>query len=360
MKGGQFAPDRQQNSVTTGHLAAPTALLSVHEPLFSYAEFSGLINGAIDNGRMRGGHLERLGVECRAGSLQGVRLSYLDSRELLLEALRGCDRDAAILGHAARLGFASFGELGFKAATQPTMADAVRFGVALQRDFYAGVEVAELAPGANGSLDWACAALFADPEIASELSVITAVNGVALSRSQCPHVRVADEVEVSGTGGVSLSALREFFGCPVRIGEVTRVRLSKAFLQSAPLLAHLGGKPPHAGMAADTPEQRVTAPSLSPLQFLRHHFSAIHSADDMARLLGVSRRTLNRMLERDGTSYSALSDEVRRQHAMRLLRKGHTVADAAEKLSFSDDRSFRRAFRRWTGQAPSEIRVGSG
>lgn len=96
----------------------------------------------------------------------------------------------------------------------------------------------------------------------------------------------------------------------------------------------------------------------TPLQFLSDHIREIHSADDMAHLLGVSRRTLTRMLERDGVSYSLLSREARLLHARRMLRDGLPLGDIAEALGFADERSFRRAFQSWSGVTPAHYRLG--
>ncbi|MBG6248011.1 MULTISPECIES: hypothetical protein [Symbiopectobacterium] len=46
------------------------------------------------------------------------------------------------------------------------------------------------------------------------------------------------------------------------------------------------------------------------LEFLQAHLDTIHSADAMARLRSISRRTLARVLDQQGASYSILSREV--------------------------------------------------
>ena len=60
-----------------------------------------------------------------------------------------------------------------------------------------------------------------------------------------------------------------------------------------------------------------------------------------ASLLGVSVRTLQRRLNKNGTSYTMLVDEVRRDTACRLLRAPHArVADVAVALGYADPSSF--------------------
>ncbi len=73
----------------------------------------------------------------------------------------------------------------------------------------------------------------------------------------------------------------------------------------------------------------------------------------LAGALHMTERTLRRRLEKDGLSFQALLDDVRHQTAILLLDDDAlTVAAVAERLGYSEPRSFRHAFRRWTGRAP--------
>jgi AraC-like DNA-binding protein len=73
----------------------------------------------------------------------------------------------------------------------------------------------------------------------------------------------------------------------------------------------------------------------------------------VARALGLSARTLQRRLAEEDTSYQAILDETRADLARSYLAEGWSVTEAAFSLGFSDVSSFSRAFRRWTGVAPS-------
>jgi AraC-like DNA-binding protein len=68
-------------------------------------------------------------------------------------------------------------------------------------------------------------------------------------------------------------------------------------------------------------------------------------------------RTLKRRLADQGTSFSALLDEVRRDRATLLLRAGElSVDEIGARLGYSDPANFARAFRRWTGSSPRAFR----
>ena len=74
----------------------------------------------------------------------------------------------------------------------------------------------------------------------------------------------------------------------------------------------------------------------------------------VARRLGLSVATLRRRLEMEGsTSFRALSENLRECTARSLLDQHHHPNDVAEELGFSDQRSFARAFKRWTGTTPA-------
>ena len=75
--------------------------------------------------------------------------------------------------------------------------------------------------------------------------------------------------------------------------------------------------------------------------------------------LGMSARTLQRRLRENGTSYSALLQELRRKLAGELLMDNKlAVTDVAFLLGYSEPSAFQRAFRRWRGVSPRRFRNG--
>ena len=81
------------------------------------------------------------------------------------------------------------------------------------------------------------------------------------------------------------------------------------------------------------------------------------SAVDVARALRVSVRTLQRKLVETGTTFREVSDTVRGRLAEGYLNDPKvSIAEVAFLLGFSDQSSFNRAFRRWTGDSPGRWR----
>ena len=74
----------------------------------------------------------------------------------------------------------------------------------------------------------------------------------------------------------------------------------------------------------------------------------------------VSKRTLARRLEAEGTSYRAIREKVLSELAASHLREsGLTVEAVAVLLGYNDTAALRKAFRRWYGVTPSAFRAGA-
>jgi AraC-like DNA-binding protein len=85
------------------------------------------------------------------------------------------------------------------------------------------------------------------------------------------------------------------------------------------------------------------------------------SQEEVAESLNMSARTLQRKLAEGGLLYKDILDETRRALALAYLSAPcHKVSDITYLLGFSAGSSFTRAFRRWTGQSPSDWRASSG
>jgi AraC-like DNA-binding protein len=81
------------------------------------------------------------------------------------------------------------------------------------------------------------------------------------------------------------------------------------------------------------------------------------SAEQVAQLLLIHRRTLNRRLKAEGTTFQAILDEVRFETACELLDTARIpVSKIAVALGYSETSAFSRAFRRWSGATPVERR----
>lgn len=84
------------------------------------------------------------------------------------------------------------------------------------------------------------------------------------------------------------------------------------------------------------------------------------SADEVASHLAMSTQHLRRLLREQGTSMSAIKEDLLRDAAIASLVRGdESIGALSERLGFSEPSAFHRAFRRWTGSAPGAYRPRS-
>ncbi|MFD7845511.1 AraC family transcriptional regulator [Nocardia sp. NPDC059764] len=85
------------------------------------------------------------------------------------------------------------------------------------------------------------------------------------------------------------------------------------------------------------------------------------SADQVARSLGVDRRTIHRHLAAEGETFTTLVDSTRAELARHLVaNRRHTLTEIAELLAFSAPANFTRWFRQRHGCTPSQWRAAAG
>lgn len=77
----------------------------------------------------------------------------------------------------------------------------------------------------------------------------------------------------------------------------------------------------------------------------------------VADLMSMGERSLQRRLESEGTSLAELADEVRKELALHYIAD-HRLAlgEVAYLLGFAEPSPFHRAFKRWTGMTPAAAR----
>ncbi len=85
---------------------------------------------------------------------------------------------------------------------------------------------------------------------------------------------------------------------------------------------------------------------------------AAPSLTSTASRLHLSTRSLKRRLACEGTSYTQLVEARRQQLARQWLSESKlSVREISTRLGYRDPANFTRAFRKWTGQTPSDFRA---
>lgn len=149
-------------------------------------------------------------------------------------------------------------------------------------------------------------------------------------------------------------------GCDVRFdAPANRVLIARRWLDT-PMAAHNPVSAKH--VLALCREQMPAEQSTSEIVAVVGNLLRLQLADsprlvDIAAELHLAERTLRRHLQGAGTSWQELHDRVRRDVAETMLSKpGARIGEVGVAIGFQDPREFRRAFKRWTGKAPSEAR----
>lgn len=96
-------------------------------------------------------------------------------------------------------------------------------------------------------------------------------------------------------------------------------------------------------------------------ELMRHVSQALQhglpQAADVARMMGMSERTLYRRLSDEGLTYRDVLQQAQSQLARELLTSSdRSIAEIAFLTGFSEQSAFSRAFKRWAGLAPAQYR----
>ncbi|HZF65342.1 MAG TPA: AraC family transcriptional regulator [Chitinophagaceae bacterium] len=79
--------------------------------------------------------------------------------------------------------------------------------------------------------------------------------------------------------------------------------------------------------------------------------------ETVAAHMHLSPRTLQRKLQEEETSFRAISDSVKEELARNFLSStNRTVSQIADRLGYTEQAAFQRAFRQWTGKTPKAYR----
>jgi AraC-like DNA-binding protein len=149
---------------------------------------------------------------------------------------------------------------------------------------------------------------------------------------------------------------------PVRYGaEAYSIRIPRVLMEAPLRLAD----PNAAAMAREACERELQARQVSRdaaltarvRSLLAQSDERLPTLEEVATALHVSTRTLKRRLQEEGRNFRALVDHVLEARATQMLQdEGLSVSEVAFRLGYNDVSNFSRAFRRWTGQSPSDFK----
>lgn len=185
--------------------------------------------------------------------------------------------------------------------------------------------------------------------------VLTLVNGdepYGLRSVYLPHRRLAEE-----------SAYTRFFQADVRFDQPEAVLRVPIHLMS---IAVRGGSETVRAIAAEHLETHFVSRDAPVAEFVfdildDHQGPDTPSVAEVAKLLGLHPRALQRMLLTEGFTFNGISDDVRRAQSWRLITATSIpFSRVATSIGLREQSSLTRAVRRWFGVSPSELRRSPG
>lgn len=200
-----------------------------------------------------------------------------------------------------------------------------------------------------------------DPGLCFETQDVFAALLIRLMRSACHgelHPRELELRRPMPAGGDA--PFRELFGCPVRFGRpLIRFRFDLARMRQ-PLLGANRELAQHNDQIVRAYLEKLDRDDI--VNRVRTHLVNGLSAGtfgraEIAARLHMSPSTLQAKLARRGVSFQQVLDNTRQELALGYVAQRRlSITEIAFMLGFSDVSNFNRAFRRWTGKAPTEYR----
>lgn len=157
-----------------------------------------------------------------------------------------------------------------------------------------------------------------------------------------------------------LEAYRQAFAAPMRFGCDANRMVFAAEWSEAPLPNHnaLALRQALQLLDAELARQHACFDLAAAVErAIAHSLRDGPSLEHIAADLNLSSRSLRRRLTEHGLSFEGLLNNVRHTRALGLLANpGLSLDEVAARAGYADLRSFRRAFKRWTGLSPSQYR----
>ena len=175
-------------------------------------------------------------------------------------------------------------------------------------------------------------------------------------RDICGPGWLPSEVLVPHAKPADVGAYHRLFNAPIRFSaELCALRFAERWMTRA-----VDGFDPNRRRTAEERARELGRGQIVDQVFRALRLVMLHGkycGDDVANVLAMHRRTLNRQLRAEGTTFQQVLDTVRFEVARQLLSDSDlALDDVAAALGYADVTPFTRTFRRWAGTTPGRWR----
>lgn len=265
-----------------------------------------------------------------------------------------CEHFGLLVGE--RGGFPSLGRVGFVARNSADVGAALTSLATYMPHHDRGAAVTLSVVGPLSTLGYA---VYHPTEAHDQLLDGAVAIGCCIMRALCGPEWAATEVTFAHRAPSDLAPYRRFFRCKLRFdaGETALVFetrwLGKPLHDAEPELRRLLVRELEASAPADPTDLIDSVRGVIRTKLGRGPCTS----NEVARLFGISERTLRRQLVAHGTSFKAILEEVRFEVARQLLRDTTlTLERVALLVDYSELSAFSRAFLRWAKMPPGDWR----
>lgn len=337
------------------------------DPRLSTANIkSGIVAGLIAMARQHNVNCEgwfsglRLGPAEFDGDMP-VYLSYRQACQIMRRAVRALPVRGVglVLGEGQNIGH--FGLLGLAMLTAPHFAQALKLGIQYAPITGAMMEL-ELDEYDDGAMGVVARMRTSDPELEPFLCEELFASSLMLCRGLLGPAFAPRVLELAYPAPDHAADYSVMFGCEVRFDAPrNRVVIDAPWLRTVMPADNAASAQQIIALCEDQmPAGQPRSEIVAVVErLLRLHLAENPRLVDIAAELHLTERTLRRQLQAAHTSFSELHDRVRDESARALLADSRmSIAHVGAAVGFKDAREFRRAFKRWTGMAPREMRTG--
>jgi len=189
------------------------------------------------------------------------------------------------------------------------------------------------------------------------LAGLVSLTRVLINQSDYSPIKVT----FTHKAAASIDEYEDYFGCPVAFSSQSNsLEIDNVLLQSP--LRHGDGETYQ--ILLQHAKSLLTQQSFSsPLEVIKDFLlktlpDHVPDIEEVAEYMGMSVRSTQRKLSEFGTSYSQVLDGIRKELAMTYLKQTQNpMIFISERLGFSEQSAFQRAFKRWTGITPKQFRA---
>lgn len=340
--------------------SASSSFISLTTPLVPVPLPALLFDVLLEHGLKADQLLEGTGLRPEHFSHPDTLLSYSQLAVIISRALAITGNPRIGLQFGARIRLSHLAELGVAYSCAPTLRDAHAVTLKYQKLLGSAFDMRLVEKPGYVAIIASKLVPLGDRYCFNQESWLTAIANQTALTLETPLNELGLEIEFDYPPPDDLRPFHALLGETVKFGQpysqvlIPRHLLDRRLPGACPTLFKL------ALARCDEAASRNRIPLSLPEQVrihLRRELENPPAADDIARRLNLSSRTLNRRLDELNCNYRKLLREVRFETAAQLLQGTDLpIAIIAQRTGFNDASNFVKAFRDWAGTTPNRYR----